>query len=226
MARHPPGDAEVERAIDQVYGTLDRKRSHGRRLDECAKEARAAFVSHFLATEAVTRRNTEFWDLGSGIGNVVIQVALQVGCPSYGVEIQRHNHEVATELWQGVRRRMRADADADPVARFICASLTSPAVEARMAAAARKGRRLVVWMNNKLMPDAVVLAALEMLLRVLTTPGSVVLTTKELFPQRHGRVSRGFRAQAARLAVSELPYPADWVEWGAAGRAFVYRAVV
>ena len=36
-------------------------------------------------------------DLGAGVGNVLIQAALQTGCETYGVEIQKSAAEVGVE---------------------------------------------------------------------------------------------------------------------------------
>ena len=60
-----------------------------------------------------------FFDLGSGIGNVVIQAALVSGCSSYGVEILDVTNDVAQDVSKVFLERCRMwGLDAGPHALY------------------------------------------------------------------------------------------------------------
>ena len=48
-----------------------------------------------------------FIDLGSGVGNVVVQASLQSGCTSYGIELMPHPAKVANEVVEQIKIRCR-----------------------------------------------------------------------------------------------------------------------
>jgi len=51
--------------------------------------------------------NSLFLDLGSGVGNVVVQASLQTGCRSYGIEILPTPAKVAREMKKNLEVRCR-----------------------------------------------------------------------------------------------------------------------
>jgi H3 lysine-79-specific histone-lysine N-methyltransferase len=53
-----------------------------------------------------TKENQTFLDLGSGIGNVVLQVAMQTRCKSYGIELLEIPHMFARAQLAEYRARM------------------------------------------------------------------------------------------------------------------------
>ncbi|KAF8971603.1 histone methylation protein DOT1-domain-containing protein [Flammula alnicola] len=48
-----------------------------------------------------------FLDLGSGVGNVVVQASLQTGCKSYGIELMPHPARVARDMAAQMKIRCR-----------------------------------------------------------------------------------------------------------------------
>ena len=48
-----------------------------------------------------------FLDMGSGIGNVVLQMAGQLQCECYGIEIMEHLHNLGLKQQQEFENRMR-----------------------------------------------------------------------------------------------------------------------
>ncbi|KAF9012138.1 S-adenosyl-L-methionine-dependent methyltransferase [Hymenopellis radicata] len=50
-------------------------------------------------------QNSLFLDLGSGVGNLVVQASLQTGCRSYGIELQESASRVAEKMVQHFRSR-------------------------------------------------------------------------------------------------------------------------
>ena len=55
-----------------------------------------------LVFDAISRlslnREDVLLDIGSGIGNVLLQVSAQVGCRVYGIEIDSELHKIAAQL--------------------------------------------------------------------------------------------------------------------------------
>ena len=64
--------------------------------DSVYGELMPPLVSRFLSL-ARARPDTLFLDLGSGVGNVVLQAALQSGCTPLGVELMEKPAEIACE---------------------------------------------------------------------------------------------------------------------------------
>jgi len=48
-----------------------------------------------------------FLDLGSGVGNIVVQASLQSGCKSYGIELMPHPARVARDMAEQIKIRCR-----------------------------------------------------------------------------------------------------------------------
>lgn len=53
------------------------------------------------------KEDSLFVDLGSGVGNVVVQASLQTGCRSYGIELMPHPARVATDMAEQMKIRCR-----------------------------------------------------------------------------------------------------------------------
>jgi ubiquinone/menaquinone biosynthesis C-methylase UbiE len=60
-------------------------------------EVHPCFVDR-MVRDAQIGPDDVFFDLGSGVGNVVLQVAAQTGCCARGVEIRADLHDIATKL--------------------------------------------------------------------------------------------------------------------------------
>ena len=56
--------------------------------------------------QAGLKQSSVFVDLGSGVGNAVLQAALQFGCESWGAEISKH----AADLGDAQAHEMKARA--------------------------------------------------------------------------------------------------------------------
>jgi len=67
---------------------------------------KTSFISELIAQVKLTSQDV-FYDLGSGVGNVVIQVAAQTGCRAVGVEIREDLQKIAVRLQENCVRRVR-----------------------------------------------------------------------------------------------------------------------
>lgn len=101
----------VERIMEETY-----QRCVGPRIPEVRKYAAFSsltygellfkFVDDIIQKTGL-RSDSLFLDLGSGVGNVVLQAALQTGCRSYGIEVQEVAASVAVEQHIQLQQRCR-----------------------------------------------------------------------------------------------------------------------
>lgn len=94
------------RTVSLEVGDL-RKYKNGE--DNVYGELLPAFVSKILKKDTGLKSNQVFVDLGSGVGNVVLQAALEIGCESWGCEfmpnackladLQKKEFEARCRLW-------------------------------------------------------------------------------------------------------------------------------
>jgi H3 lysine-79-specific histone-lysine N-methyltransferase len=60
-----------------------------------------------MIQEASINRESVFLDMGSGIGNVVLQVAGLTGCESFGIEIMQNPANLAREQLKEFEKRAK-----------------------------------------------------------------------------------------------------------------------
>ncbi|MCJ1249682.1 Nucleosomal histone H3-Lys79 methylase [Trapelia coarctata] len=81
---------EYENGTDNVYGELLPR-----------------FVSKILREDTHMKSDQVFIDLGSGVGNVVLQAALEVGCESWGCEMMKNSCNLAETQQKEFQARCR-----------------------------------------------------------------------------------------------------------------------
>lgn len=112
--KHNLGDLNwVQRILDQVYARtvspkVDILREYEGFSDNVYGELKPRLVSEMF-TQTKLKSGHVFVDLGSGVGNVVLQAALEVGCESWGIEmmenpcmlaeLQRKEFAARARLW-------------------------------------------------------------------------------------------------------------------------------
>ena len=90
----------VERILTQTYSRTVSPRVKSLRVyengtDNVYGELLPKFVSDILKKDTRLKSDQIFVDLGSGVGNVVLQVALEIGCESWGCEIMKNACDLA-----------------------------------------------------------------------------------------------------------------------------------
>ncbi|KAL4741949.1 histone-lysine N-methyltransferase, H3 lysine-79 specific [Aspergillus similis] len=93
----------VERILTQIYSRtvsprVDSLRQYENGTDNVYGELLPRFISTIFK-ETGLKSNHVFVDLGSGVGNVVLQAALEIGCESWGCEMMQNACDLA-ELQQ------------------------------------------------------------------------------------------------------------------------------
>lgn len=66
------------------------------------------FISRILKTDTEITSDQVFVDLGSGVGNVVLQAALQIGCESWGIELMPNASKLAAKQKDDFTARCQA----------------------------------------------------------------------------------------------------------------------
>ena len=89
----------VEQILTQIYARtvsleVDSLRKYENGTDNVYGELLPRFVSDIFDQTSLTSEHI-FVDLGSGVGNVVLQAALEIGCESWGCEVMDNACELA-----------------------------------------------------------------------------------------------------------------------------------
>lgn len=151
-------------------------------------EVLPSFVESLREALALTSSDV-FFDLGSGIGNVVCQIASQVGCRCYGVEIRSDLHAIAEAVLVRLRNQMNLKGFRMGSIQLTNAdALTQPMLLVDTT---------VVFLNNMGFPESTQ-GPLEHFFTETLPHGSRLVTLRELFPRlgpssfENKRFSRSF----------------------------------
>lgn len=97
----------IEETYQRVVGPRMRDlKKYSAFSNEVYGELMPSFVSEMVRRTGL-REDALFLDLGSGVGNVVLQASLQTGCRSYGIELNRGPAEIARGQLEQLQMRCR-----------------------------------------------------------------------------------------------------------------------
>lgn len=89
----------VERILTQIYSrTVSPRVSSLRQYENGSDNVYGELLPRFISDifkETGLKSNQKFVDLGSGVGNVVFQAALEIGCESWGCEMMQNAADLA-----------------------------------------------------------------------------------------------------------------------------------
>jgi SAM-dependent methyltransferase len=185
----------------------------------CAKSILAPFVTRLAAELDITRHDT-FYDLGSGNGSVLFQVAFMTGARCVGVELSAHNADLSRQLWARLRPKLEALRQ-EPMPEVTI--ITGDLADVINADDFGKSSRTVVWTANLLMPRAVTHYMSE---RFRELPaGCRLMCLDDLYP--HGRSVCQMRDPEAfeLFEMTDYVWPPLSVEWMSGGGGRFYRHV-
>ncbi|KAJ4485366.1 DOT1-domain-containing protein [Lentinula aciculospora] len=177
---------------------------------------------HEILTLTKLNKNALFMDLGSGVGNVVVQAALQTGCKSYGIELVEGPAQVAKEMAEQFKTRCRmwgvtyGDIELE---------------EGDMLESTRVAELLpkadVVLVDNKVFEEKLNEALRPKFLDL--KEGAVVISLKPFVSSLNGlnaRVTeRNVDDISAIFDVTERPYYPGSVSWGNSGGSYYIHRV-
>ena len=157
-----------------------------------------------------------FVDLGSGIGNLVVQAAMQTGCRAYGCEYMPVPAQLAAAQLQEARARWHLwHLRGGPMETW-CADFT----ESEHVRAALRDADLVVANNYAFRPetnDTLSLLFLDL------KDGAMVVSLRSFVPHDFRLTERTLSSPAAILRVEERTYTPGCVSWtGGSGKYYVH----
>lgn len=200
----------IKRILEQVYQRtvsprVESLRKYENGSDNVYGELLPRFVSKIFKDTGL-KSDQVFVDLGSGVGNVVLQAALEVGCESWGcemmenpcdlAELQQKEFEARCRMWGlsvGAVHLERGD--------FLASTATASVLK----------RADVVVVNNQAfttsLNDKLVMKFLDL------KEGCKILSLKSFKPAGHRLQQRNMHNPINLLNVRELEYFSDMVSW-------------
>jgi H3 lysine-79-specific histone-lysine N-methyltransferase len=110
-ATHKLSLPHVERILTQIYSrTVSPRVESLRQYENGTDNVYGELLPRFISTifkETGLKSNHVFVDLGSGVGNVVLQAALEIGCESWGCEMMDNACDLAELQQAEFRARCR-----------------------------------------------------------------------------------------------------------------------
>jgi SAM-dependent methyltransferase len=186
----------------------------------CAKSLNPCFVAR-LAHLLDVRSDDTFYDLGCGNGSILFQMAMLTGARCVGVEISKHNAEVARRTWAALRPALEdavghSVGDVEIITGDLAELIMTPEFEGR--------RPCKILTSNLLLPRSLTHFMSE---RFRALPrGSRVACFDDLYP--HGRACARTRDPEAfeLFHMQDCVWPPMAVEWcSAEGSFYVHTRV-
>ena len=184
----------------------------------CAKSIEPNFVSRIVRLMNIDS-STTFYDLGSGNGSVLFQVAFSTGARCIGIELCPHNSELSRQAWDRLRPKLEKKSGRKmPELTIITGDLSdyisSPGFASDPTSA--------IWTSNLLMPKPVTAFMAE---RFRLLPSGVrIACFDDLYP--HSRSVMRIRDPQAfeQFLMEDYEWPPGAVEWCPfTGAFFIHR---
>lgn len=192
----------------QHYNTQVLK-SYKARSAEVYGEALPVFVEYLIHRLGITAKDT-LYDIGSGIGNVVVQIAARTGCRAIGVEVRSDLHGIAAALHEHVRARLTEAGR--PCGEVLLMAGDATAEEGEIMQFIAESS--IIFMNNVCYPAAMQ-QKLEGLFESGCSHGTRVVAMKHLFPRGDvttKRMRKGFMA-LVKQPWTKITTPKDMFSW-------------
>ncbi|ORX59450.1 DOT1-domain-containing protein [Hesseltinella vesiculosa] len=170
-------------------------------------EVNPSFVNEMIERTKMTVKSV-FVDLGSGIGNAVLQVAAQTGCESFGIEIMETPCKLAKRQLKEYATRMKAWGLATGKVHFRQGDFLDGGQQDLMATMRRAD---VVLVNNYAFDSTTNQDLLRLFLDL--KEGAKIVSLKSFVHKNHKINARNFHLPESILQVQELPYYSDAVSW-------------
>ncbi|KAK5137264.1 hypothetical protein LTR08_000234 [Meristemomyces frigidus] len=207
----------VRRILEQTYGRtvspkVETLRAYDNGTDNVYGELLPRFVSQIFKQTGLNHESV-FVDLGSGVGNVVLQAALEIGCESWGIEQMSNPCELANQ--QAIEFPARArlwGVDVGQV-QLLRGDFTShPDILALLK------RADVVLVNNQAFLPATNAQLMNMFLDL--KPGSQIVSLKPFRPVKHEITTRNMGSPVNTLVQKEYEYFSGHVSWTDVGGTY------
>ncbi|MCJ1411877.1 Nucleosomal histone H3-Lys79 methylase [Ptychographa xylographoides] len=191
---------EYENGTDNVYGELLPR-----------------FVSDILHKDTMMKSDQVFVDLGSGVGNVVFQAALEIGCESWGCEMMKNACDLAARQQTEFEARCRLWGLASGQIHLERGDFLVNAAIAKVLP-----RADVVLVNNQAFTPQLNERLTSLFLDL--KEGCLIVSLKSFVPAGHKISARNLNSPFNILEVEQKEYYSDCVSWtDAPGTYFVSR---
>ncbi|KAF8895017.1 histone methylation protein DOT1-domain-containing protein [Gymnopilus junonius] len=176
-------------------------------------------LAHEMISITNLREDSLFLDLGSGVGNVVVQASLQTGCKSYGVELMPHPARVARDMVEQMKIRCRMwGVNVGGMELEEGDMLQSKRVDELISKAD------VVLVDNKVFEESLNEALRPKFLDL--KEGAIVISLSPFVSSINARVTmRNVDDISAIFDVTERPYHSGSVSWGNNGGTYYLHRV-
>lgn len=214
--------ALVERILTQTYSRtvspqVGLLKQYENGTDNVYGELLPKFVSDILRKDARMKADQLFVDLGSGVGNVVLQAALQVGCESWGCEMMDNACELAELQKQEFNARCRLWGLAVGSINLERGNFLENAVIGKVLK-----RADVVLVNNQAFTPDLNEALTNLFLDL--KEGCHIISLKSFVPAEHKITARNLNRACNVLDVKVKKYYSNCVSWtDAPGTYFVSK---
>lgn len=206
---------------DQVYARaaaphVEKLKQYEAFSDNVYGEMLPPFLSE-VARLAQLGPDSVFVDLGSGIGNLLVQASLQTGCAAYGCEYMRIPSDLASaQLREAASRWKMWQLRGGPRMEAWCADFTTYAPVRN----ALRSANLVLVNNYAFKPqtnDTLSLLFLDLM------DGAMVVSLRPFVPPDFRLTERTLSSPAAILRMEERTYTSGCVSWKAgSGKYYVH----
>ena len=208
----------VERILNQTYSrtvspNLKLLSKYQAGTDYVYGELLPRFVSEILKRDLKMKSGEVFVDLGSGVGNVVLQAALEVGCDSWGCEVMKEYCAVAElqhaefvsrcKLWGLTHGRVSLETGD---------FLENPAIKRVLKKAD------AVLVNNQVFTPQLNEALTNLFLDL--KDGCRVVSLKSFVPADHKITARNLNSPYNVLVVEKKRYYSNCVSWTNEGGSY------
>ena len=200
----------VSRITEQIYSRtvspkVETLRAYQNGSDNVYGELRERFCSQIFSQTKMTHEMV-FVDLGSGVGNVVLQAALEVGCESWGIEMMKNPCDLADLQAKEFPGRARLWALNSGEVNLLRGDFTD-----NTAISSVLRRADIVLVNNQAFTPALNDKLRDMFLDLKN--GCQVVSLKPLVPEGHKISMRNISSVANLFVQQRYDYFSKCVSW-------------
>ncbi|KAL2011555.1 hypothetical protein VTN00DRAFT_4273 [Thermoascus crustaceus] len=207
----------VERILTQIYSrTVSPRVESLRQYENGTDNVYGELLPRFISTifkETKLKSNQVFVDLGSGVGNVVLQAALEIGCESWGCEVMQNACDLAELQQAEFKARCRLWGIAPGKTHLIRGDFLKEESIIKVLQ-----RADVVLINNQAftpqLNDKLINHFLDM------KEGCQIVSLKSFVPAGHKIQSRNLNSPINLLTVKQRNYWSDSVSWTDVGGTY------
>lgn len=203
----------TKRVLDQIYARtvspqVETLRAYENGTDNVYGELLTGFVSKILRQTRLGPKDI-FIDLGSGVGNVVLQAALETGAESWGIEMMPNPCALARLQRKEFRARTRLWGLSAGAVQLIQGDFTKTPDNAAILEVLRKAD--VVLVNNQAFTPTLNDKLRDMFLDL--KDGCRVVSLKPFVPEGHRITARNISSIANLFVQEKYTYFSNAVSW-------------